>query len=683
MLVPIEWLKEFVDINVSTTKLSEMLTMTGSKVESITRSDPNDSDSEIIEFEITSNRPDCLSILGIAREVAATLKTNLHVPDFPKIKNALEPNSFAKVSILDLERCPKYCACIITDIKIEPSPAWMQKRLTSVGIRPINNIVDITNYVMIELGQPMHAFDFDTLLDDQVVVRTALEDEKLETLDNKIRYLSKNDLVIANSRNAIGIAGVMGGAHSEISTNTKRILLESANFNRTSIRLTSKKLGLRTDASHRFEKGVDLALSKKAIERCVYLIENLKAGKIDSGLIEEGNDLPLLREIPIDYKRINTLIGLCLEKNQIDDILELVHINISKQNAVSYAVLPSYRSDIEDNADLAEEVARIYGYDKIPLSAMGASSIRGSKTRSQKLIDLIKEILVGVNFFETTTLSFTTPKVYSTIGFAESEFPLSIELQNPLGEDQSVLRTTLAPNMMEVLSKNYIRGQSSVRIFEISKVFLPYTLPLEDLPNEKTMLSLAFYGNKSDFFTLKSIVDVIFRELGIEKEVSYVKTTHPTYHPGRTAKIILNGNKIGVMGEIHPKVAQNFEMSEMRVLLAELDLDQILESANTNKKFSSIPKFPEVKRDLAFVANKDIPAETVGSLIRKLAGGLLFDLELFDVYEGSQVPEGLRSLAYSLSYRSSERTLRDDEVNAVHQEVIRGLEIELGAKLRK
>ena len=684
MHVPLEWLKVYVKIDVPILRLTELLTMSGSKVEAIHKVKSDFDEEEVIEFEITANRPDCLSIIGIAREVAATLRTNLSLPEIPHLANNDDINDLVKISVLDSELCPRYCARVIKDIKIKPSPRWMQRRLTLAGIRPINNIVDITNYVMLEMGQPMHAFDLDKVSGNTVLVRKAYENDSIETLDGKERALSTDMLVIADVDKVIGIAGVMGGAESEITDATKRILLESAKFNQTSIRLTSKALGLRSDASSRFEKGIDIQLAKKAIERAAYLMQELGAGTVVGGLIDECFEEFKERVVSVDCSKINSLLGLSLSLDQIVEILSLSGIEIKMGDGFIEAIIPSFRADIEGIADLAEEVARIYGYDKIPLTIMGTSSVRGSKTRRQKLIDLIKDVFVGAHFYETITYSFSSPKVYASIGFDNSEkYPLSIEISNPLGEDQSIMRTTLIPNMLEVLSRNYSKGQQNVRIFEIAKAFLPQSLPLKELPIEKALVSLAAYGDRADFFAFKGIIELLMRKLGISDLVLYAPLIHPSFHPGRTAIIEYSEQTLGIFGEIHPIVASNYEMNGLRIMMAELDLDAILNETQTKRKYVALPKYPTVKRDIAITVDKNLSAESILKLIREKAGDLLSEIELFDVYEGTQIPEGYRSLAYSLSYRASDRTLRDDEVNKIHLKVTEGLEMMSGAKLRQ
>jgi len=683
MHVPLEWLLEYVNIDIPTKRFVELMTMSGSKVEAIHRLNNESKVEEVVEFEITSNRPDCLSMIGIAREVAATLRANLRLPEIPELSAKDDVTNQVKILVLDSELCPRYCARVIKDVNIKPSPEWMQRRLTLSGIRPVNNIVDVTNYVMLEMGQPMHAFDLDKVSGKTVLVRRAFENESIETLDGKMRILQSDTLVIADLDKAIGVAGVMGGANTEITGDTERILLESAKFNQTSIRLTSKALGLRSDASNRFEKGIDTLLAKNAIDRAALLMQELGAGTIVDGLIDVCIESPDERVIRLDIDKINRLMGLSLSTEEIIGILNLLGINVKRENDIYEAKIPSFRADIEGNADLAEEVARIFGYDNIPLTVMGTANVRGSKTKRQQLLDSIKDILIGVNFYETVTYSFSNPRVYSSIGFdCPEEYPLSIAILNPLGEDQSIMRTTLIPSILEVLSRNYSRGQQNVNIFEVSTAFLPKDIPIKELPIEKSVLAVAAYGNEIDFFNFKGIIELIMKKMGINDNTGYSPNFHPAFHPGRTVQIEYGGQILGIFGEIHPVVATNYGMNGLRIMTAELDLDTILNVANTIRRYTPLPRYPSIKRDIAVIADKKMPAATIEKLIRDLAGDLLSKVELFDIYEGAQIPHGLRSLAYSLSYRAFDRTLRDDEVNEIHFKVIEGLEKKLGVKIR-
>jgi len=683
MHVPLEWLLEYVNIDIPTKRFVELMTMSGSKVEAIHRLNNESKVEEVVEFEITSNRPDCLSMIGIAREVAATLRANLRLPEIPELSAKDDVTNQVKILVLDSELCPRYCARVIKDVNIKPSPEWMQRRLTLSGIRPVNNIVDVTNYVMLEMGQPMHAFDLDKVSGKTVLVRRAFENESIETLDGKMRILQSDTLVIADLDKAIGVAGVMGGANTEIIGDTERILLESAKFNQTSIRLTSKALGLRSDASNRFEKGIDTLLAKNAIDRAALLMQELGAGTIVDGLIDVCIESPDERVIRLDIDKINRLMGLSLSTEEIIGILNLLGINVKRENDIYEAKIPSFRADIEGNADLAEEVARIFGYDNIPLTVMGTANVRGSKTKRQQLLDSIKDILIGVNFYETVTYSFSNPRVYSSIGFdCPEEYPLSIAILNPLGEDQSIMRTTLIPSILEVLSRNYSRGQQNVNIFEVSTAFLPKDIPIKELPIEKSVLAVAAYGNEIDFFNFKGIIELIMKKMGINDNTGYSPNFHPAFHPGRTVQIEYGGQILGIFGEIHPVVATNYGMNGLRIMTAELDLDTILNVANTIRRYTPLPRYPSIKRDIAVIADKKMPAATIEKLIRDLAGDLLSKVELFDIYEGAQIPHGLRSLAYSLSYRAFDRTLRDDEVNEIHFKVIEGLEKKLGVKIR-
>lgn len=690
MLAPLEWLKEFVVVDIEASKLAEQMTMSGSKVESLQKlsfanpDNPNNiSEEEVIEFEITPNRPDCLSIIGIAREVAATTNMQMKVKKSGKLNILRDDSCAASVDVTNSSLCPRYCALIVKNINVRPSPAWMQKRLSLAGIRPINNIVDITNYVMLEVGQPMHAFDMDKVFNANIVVRLAFEGEKIITLDGKTRELSTDTLVIADTEKALGIAGVMGGAFSEITESTKNIIIESANFNSINIRLTSKKLGLRTDASSRFEKGIDIENSKIAMERAIELIEQLDAGTVVNGIIDVSSMNNEQRLIKIDFDKINRLLSLNLPTETIISILEKLSIKVESTEESYIAIIPSFRADIEGNADLAEEVARIYGFDKIPLNSVGASNSRGSKTKKQKLIDKVKEVLVGAGFFEISTYSFTSPNIYSTIGYKNAnEWPSTIKIANPLGEDQSVMRTTLLPNILEVLSRNYNRGQSSARIFETGVSFIPKDEAMTELPNEVALLSMALFENGADFYFIKGKVELLCEELGILGNLSFERASHNAFHPGRSAVLECCGSELGIIGEIHPQILKNYNLEGLKVLAAEINLNNLLDLANTNKVFTPLPKYPSVKRDLAIVVDKTLPAKSVEDIIRNCGGDLLCSVELFDIYEGAQIPQGTKSMAYSLQYRSSDRTLKDEEVIEVHNKITESIANVLGAKLR-
>jgi phenylalanyl-tRNA synthetase beta chain len=639
-------------------------------------------DEEVIEFEITSNRPDCLSVVGLAREAAVTLNTKFKPPHIKAKSGVGNINQEASVVVEDGELCPRYCARVIKDINVGPSPRWMQQKLAAAGVRPINNIVDITNFVMLEMGQPLHAFDLDKVAQKTIVVRRAREGEKLVTLDHKERQLTSDMLVIADAKKPIGLAGVMGGANTEITHETRNILLESANFDGGSIRLTAKALGLRSEASSRFEKGLDIHNVRSAIDRAAQLIQELGAGTLVEGVIDVCKGSLDKRVIEVPWKQINSLLGLKLSVDVIADILKSLEFTVDIEDEYMKVVVPSFRLDVEGTPDLAEEVARIYGYNNIPMTLMEGSANRGKKTRRQKLVDRAKEVLTGVGLYETVTYSFTSPKVYNTIGISDPEnIPMVVKLANPLGEDQSIMRTTMIPSLLEVLSRNQNRGLERCQIFEIGTAFLAKALPLKELPKEKAILTIGEFGSGLDYYDIKGKVEVLLDSFGLLKETQFIPHVHPSFHPGRMAAVKLGLQQLGIVGEIHPKVAENYELDH-RVLMAELDFDTILELAKDMGQYKTLPKYPAVTRDLAMVVDKSVLASQIENLIYHTGGELLEKVELFDVYEGSQIPQGYKSMAYALSYRALDRTLTDEEIGTLHNRIIKKLEDQMGAKLR-
>jgi phenylalanyl-tRNA synthetase beta chain len=639
---------------------------------------------DVIDFEITSNRPDCLSVVGMAREIAVTTGKAWSMPTIEVKPGVGNIQDELKVTVENPELCPRYIARVVKDIKIEPSPRWMRRRLAAAGIRPINNIVDITNYVMLELGQPMHAFDMDKVEGRKIVVRTARPGETLVTLDDKKRDLTPDMLVIADANKPIGIAGVMGGANSEITEETKAIVFESALFQGSSVRLTSKALGLRSESSSRFEKGLDINMALTAIDRAVQLVQELGAGTVMEGRIDvlASSASTEKKKLTVKWNTINNLLGLKLSVEEIADILTRLGLEITVDGDTMTAVVPTYRNDIEGVADLAEEVARIYGYDRIPMTLMEGSASKGTKTEDQKLIDNVKQALTGMGMYETITYSFTSPTIYTSIGITDSaDFPPVVKIANPLGEDQSIMRTTMIPNMLEVLSRNFNHRLESCSIFEINPIFLPKSLPLTDLPDEILTLAMGQYGEDSDFYAFKGKIEAVAALLGLDGKLSFQAAKHPALHPGRTAEVFVNGLSVGIFGEVHPKVAENYEM-DIRIMIGELNLQTMLELADTNRQYKALPRYPAVTRDLALVVEKKVLAAQILDTIKKAGGKILEDVYLFDIYEGSQIPEGCKSMAYALTYRDSERTLKDEEVNKAHQKILSALEKEVGAKLR-
>ena len=634
----------------------------------------------IVEFEITSNRPDCLSILGIARETAVALNTCLRKPDIRISEEADSAKKYASVEIRDADLCPRYAARIVRDVKIEPSPKWMRDRLKAAGVRSINNIVDITNYVMLELGQPMHAFDLERLQGNRIVVRRAYEGEIMKTLDDQERRLGPSMLVIADSNRPVAVAGVMGGANSEISEDTKTILFESANFNGTSVRLTSKKLGLRTEASSRFEKGLDVENVIAAVNRAAQLVEELGAGKVCRGVIDCFPKKAEIRVIKLRPGKINEFLGTDISTDYMLDILRRLEFEVDESNMT--VRVPSFRSDVEREADIAEEIARFYGYNNIkPTLLSGKASTLGKKTYKQKIEDLIRNTAVALGLSETYTYSFTSPKVLDKINLPqESELRRAIVISNPLGEDYSIMRTTTIPDMLEVIARNYNRRVESVRLFELSHVYLPETLPLEKLPYEKPVFTLGGYGSM-DFYDLKGIVEELLDSLGIDDYEFEPEAENPVFHPGRAARLIIDGLVSGVIGEVHPEIGEKFEAPE-RSYIGVIDVEPLIKNSSIMKTYKPLPKFPAVSRDISIIVRDDVIVKQIESVIKENSGNILEELRLFDVYKGKQVPEGMKSVAYSITFRAEDRTLTDEEVGRVMDNIFKGLSDKLDAQPR-
>lgn len=635
----------------------------------------------VVEFEITSNRPDCLNILGIAREAAAAFKTELRKPVIKLNEEADDANKYASVQIIDPDLCPRYAARIIKDVKVGPSPKWMRDRLKSAGVRPINNIVDITNYVMLELGQPMHAFDLNLLEDRKIVVRRALDGEVIKTLDDQERRLDSSMLVIADSTKPVAVAGVMGGLNSEINEHTKTILFESANFYGISVRLTAKKLGIRTEASARFEKGLDAENVVIALDRAAQLVEELGAGKVCKGVIDCYPKKQEQRTVKFRPDKINAFLGTSIDKNLMIDILKSLEFKVDETNMT--IIVPSFRQDVENEADISEEIARFYGYNNIEATLLdGKNTTIGQKTIKQKIEDIIKNTMLSCGLSETYTYSFTNPKVFDRLRLLPgSELRKAVSIINPLGEDYSIMRTTTIPDMLSVISRNYNRQVEEAGFFELSYVYLPKSLQVTELPDEKPVLTIGMYGNV-DFYDLKGILEELMRLLGITNCEFDPLKDHPSFHPGRTAMLMLDGKQIGVIGQIHPDVANEFECPEV-TYIGVVETMPLVENASLMPQYKPLPRFPAVARDIAIVVRDDILAKQVEEVIKKESGNILEDIKLFDVYKGKQVPGGMKSMAYSITFRSGDRTLTDEEVNRTMKKIIDGLGKTVNAQLRE
>ena len=629
-----------------------------------------------VEFEITSNRPDCLSVIGLAREAAATFDKELHLPE-PKVRHEEgNINDMLSVEVKNPNLCRRYVARMVKDIKIAPSPRWMRERLRASGVRPINNLVDITNYVMLEYGQPMHAFDYKYLKGGKIVVRNAKEDESITTLDGVERKLTPDMLVICDEEKPSCVAGVMGGEYSGIQDDTNTVVFESANFLGSSVRITAKKLGMRTESSGRYEKGLDSRMCMDAVNRACQLVEMLGAGEVVGGYIDidNVNEAPLTIEFQPDW--INRFLGINISADRMKSILEKIGYKV-EGNVIT---VPSFRAgDTRHKADIAEEIARFYGYDVIPNTTVTGAS-QGGLTSEQKFEKRLGELLRANGCYEIETYSFISPKYYDKINLPEdSELRRSVVITNPLGEDTSVMRTTCVPSMLEVISRNYNNRNLSGRLYEMGKVYLPKETP-DILPDEREVAVVGTFGDKEDFFALKGILDEAFNKLAIQGVEYSALKTDPAFHPGRCAEITIGEKKIGVIGEVAPAVLDNYGIGT-RAYVASVDIADIFANRIEEKKFKPTPRFPASGRDLAIICDDEIPAASLEKAIRTGAGKLLEKVELFDVYKGPSVAPGKKSVAYSMTLRAPDRTLTVEECDKAVAKVLKELE-KLGARLR-
>ena len=629
-----------------------------------------------VEFEITSNRPDCLSVIGLAREAAATFDKELHLPQ-PKVQHESgNINDLLSVEVKNPDLCRRYVARMVRDIKIAPSPRWMRERLRASGVRPINNLVDITNYVMLEYGQPMHAFDYKYLKGGKIVVRNAAEGESITTLDGVERKLTPDMLVICDEEKPSCVAGVMGGEYSGIQDDTNTVVFESANFLGSSVRITAKKLGMRTESSGRFEKGLDSRMCMDAVNRACQLVEMLGAGEVVGGYIDidNANEAPVTVDFCPEW--INRFLGIDISEEKMISILEKIGYKV--ENGV--ITVPSFRAgDTRHKADIAEEIARFYGYDVIPNTAVTGAA-QGGLTAEQKFEKRLGELLRANGCYEIETYSFISPKYYDKINLPEdSELRRSVVITNPLGEDTSVMRTTCVPSMLEVIARNYNNRNLSGRLYEMGKVYLPKETP-DILPDERAVAVVGTFGDKEDFFALKGILNEAFEKLGVLGVEYSALRTDPAFHPGRCAEITVGEKKIGVVGEISPAVLENYGIGT-RAYVASVDIADIFANRIIDKKFKPTPRSPASTRDLAIICDDEIPAASLEKAIRAGAGKILEKVELFDVYKGASVAPGKKSVAYSMTLRAPDRTLTVEECDRAVAKVLKELE-KLGAKLR-
>ena len=634
-----------------------------------------DLDENVAEFEITSNRPDCMSVIGLARETAATFDRPITIP-VPEVKgNTEDVNDYAAVEIENSDLCSRFVARAVKNVKIAPSPEWMQKRLKACGIRAINNVVDITNYIMLEYGQPMHAYDLDNVEGKKIIVRNAKKDEQLETLDDQPRTLNEAMIAISDTKRAIGVAGVMGGANSEVTEGTTTVLFESACFNAAAVRKGAKALGMRTDASALFEKGLDSENCLPAINRACQLMEELGAGEVVGGVIDV---YPVKKEqtvLPFEPEKMNSFLGLNVSEAEMIEILAKLEFRV--EDGKIY--VPTFRADIEGMADVAEEVARIYGYDNIPTTMMKGEVVAGGKTPVQKLEDAIRTELTESGLYEIVTYSFIDPKENALVNIPEGDARCTmVKITNPLGEENSVMRTDLTSSMMKILRINYNRRNPSAALFEIGRIFTPQDG--EVLPVETQNIALGMYG-EYDFYSLKGVIEQMLERVGISDYDFEPCKNDPTYHPGRCATVYAGGTKLGILGQIHPSVCGNFKI-DTEVYVAILDFEVIAAQFTADRQYVALPKFPAVTRDIAVTLDKDIPVGDIVKIIKNQKSDIIEDYKLFDIYEGKQVGEGKKSVAYSLTFRGADRTLTDEDVNPVTDKILKELEEKLGAQLR-
>ena len=636
-------------------------------------------DDVVFEYEITSNRVDCYGVLGIAREAAATFQKKFCPPVVEVKENDEKASDYVKVTVEDPELCPRYCARVVKNVKIGPSPKWMQRCLASNGIRPINNLVDITNYVMEEFGQPMHAYDLDTIANQEIVVRRAGKDEKFVTLDGQERIMDENVLMICDGEKAVGIAGIMGGENSMITDDVKTVLFEAACFDGTSIRLSSKRIGLRTDASGKFEKGLDPNNAQAAIDRACQLMEELGAGEVVGGMVDVCSETREPSRVKFEPEKINKLLGTNLTKEEMIDYLGRVELAYDEKT--DEIVAPTFRQDIHCNADVAEEVARFYGYDKIPMTLPTGEATTGKLPFKLRIQEVARDIAEYCGFSEGMSYSFESPKVFDKLCIPEdSDLRKVITISNPLGEDYSIMRTSTLNGMLASLSTNYNRRNKDVRLYELGNIYLPKSLPITELPDERTMFTLGMYGN-GDFFDMKGVCEEFFEKIGMKKKVTYDPNSgKPFLHPGRQANMIYEGKVVGYLGEVHPAVADNYSIGE-KVYIAVIDILDVLEFAGFNHKYTGIAKYPAVTRDLSLVVPHAVLAGQIEEIFDQRGGNILESYQLFDIYEGAQIEKGFKSMAYSLVFRAHDKTLGENEISAAMKKIMNGLN-GLGIELR-
>ena len=633
----------------------------------------------VVEYEVTSNRVDCYSVIGIAREAAATFNKPFYAPEVKVTGNDEKAEDYVKVTVENTELCPRYCARVVKNVKIGPSPKWMQECLVSVGIRPINNLVDITNYVMEEYGQPMHAYDLATIKGQHIIVKCAQDGDEFVTLDGQTRKLDHDVLMINDEEGPVGIAGIMGGQNSMITDQVQTVLFEAACFDGTNIRLSSKRVGMRTDASGKFEKGLDPENARAAIDRACQLMEELGAGEVVGGCVDIYPNPVEERKVAFEPEKINALLGTNLTAEQMLEYLNRVELKLDPET--NMIVVPTFRQDIFRTADIAEEVARFFGYDNIPTSLPKATTA-GGVSFGERIEQIARDVAEMDGFSQGYCYSFESPKVFDKLLYApDAPERQAIQILNPLGEDFSIMRTVSVNGLLVSLGNNYNHRNKSVKLYELGNVYLPKSLPLTELPDERKQLTLCMY-DAGDFFTMKGTIENFMERVGMKKKAVYdPKAGIPYLHPGRQAKIIYDGVEIGFLGELHPQVAKNYEIGT-RAYVAVLDMPSIVPMCSFDYKYKGVAKFPAVSRDLSMVVPKEIMVGDIEKMIETRGGKLLESLQLFDVYEGNQIDRGFKSVAYSVTFRAPDRTLSEDDITGVMKKILHGLE-SMGIVLRQ
>ena len=632
----------------------------------------------VFEYEITNNRVDCYSVIGIAREAAATFRKPFNPPVVTKTGNDEDVNTMVSVDIEAKELCSRYVARVVKNIRLAPSPKWMQQRLMTAGIRPINNIVDITNYVMEEYGQPMHAYDYDTIAGHKIVVRTATDGEKFVTLDGQERTLDAQTLLICDGEKPVGIAGIMGGENSMITDDVQTMLFEAATFDGTNIRKTTKKIGLRTDASGKFEKGLDPENAMEAINRACQLIEELDAGDVVGGVVDVYPDPVTKKRLPFEPAKYNALLGTNVSDEDMLSYFERLEVEYDKD--ANELIIPTFRQDLNRDADMAEEVARFFGYDNIPTTLPKGETTMGKISFEQSIEDAASEVAQFTGFSQAMTYSFESPKVFDKLKPADSVYRKTVVISNPLGEDFSVMRTLPIHGMLTSLSTNYNRRNKNVKLYELAKIYLAAD-DVNELPDERVEFTLGAFGSV-DFYSMKGVIEEFLEKIGMKKKPTYdAKAGIPFLHPGRQADVYYADKKIGYIGELHPDVADTYSIGE-RTYIVVIDIPTVTEMASFDKKFTGIAKFPAVTRDISMVMPKELPVGEVEKIIEKRGGKILESYNLFDIYEGSQIKEGFKSVAYSIAFRAKDRTLEDKDITPVMEKIFKDLEAD-GIELRK